>query len=127
MPRSTKGIPRPDSCGPRPHVWKSGPDLVRHQQHVVWRQQKNQAQWRGEIYDLDFDTWCRIWGDLWPQRGRTRGTLCMTRLDWEAAWCESNVIIVPREQHSMMQGQAVRNGWRSLARRRQQRQQGTQP
>jgi len=53
---SSYGIPRPHTRGPRPRVWKSGPDPTRHQQFRVWGQQKNQAQWREEGWDIAFDT-----------------------------------------------------------------------
>lgn len=112
---STKGIPRPHTGGPRPHVWISGPDPVRHKKYRVWIQQKNQAQFRQEGWSIPFEEWLEIWGDDWEHRGREKGTLCMTRSDWSLPWTRDNVRIVPREEHARMQGEAVRNGWRSVA------------
>jgi hypothetical protein len=98
----------------RPHLWITGPDPVLHKKYLVWLQQKNQAQFRSEGWHIDFDTWCAIWGELWVNRGRERGSLCMTRRDWAAPWTPDNVIIVTREQHAKTQGTARAQGWRSL-------------
>lgn len=98
----------------RPHLWVTGPDPVLHKKYLVWLQQKNQAQFRGEGWHLDFAVWCEIWGDGWDLRGRERGHLCMTRRDWAAPWTPDNVIIVTREAHAKTQGQARAAGWRSL-------------
>jgi len=76
---------------------------VRHRKFEAWRQQRNQAQYRGEAWSLGFDLWVEIWGDQWDQRGRTRGSLCMSRRDWERGWHASNVQIVTREEHARMQ------------------------
>ena len=102
---------------PRPHLWISGPDPVRHEKFRVWHQQRNQALFRGEGWHIDFDTWVRIWGDAWHSRGRERGCRCMTRLDWEQPWSETNVEIVTREDHAQRQGHARAAGWCSQAQR----------
>ena len=112
---STKGIPRPHTTGPRPQVWITGPDPVTHKKYRVWIQQKNQAQYRQEGWAIPFEEWMEIWGDQWANRGREKGTVCMTRLDWSLPWTPDNVRIVPREEHARLQGEAIRNGWRSLA------------
>ena len=104
--------PRPHTRGPRPHIWITGPDPVTHQKYLVWLQQKNQAQFRSEGWHIDFDAWCEIWGTAWPSRGRERGSLCMTRLDWSAPWTLDNVMIVTREQHAKTQGLARAARWR---------------
>lgn len=124
---STKGIPRPKTRGPRPQIWKPGPDPVRHEQWRVWGQQKNQAQWRGEGWHIEFDTWLNLWGDLWHQRGREKGCYCMTRIDWSLPWTVNNVQIVTREEHAKMQGNAVATGWRSIAQKRNRIKKGLTP
>lgn len=102
-----------------PEKWKSGPDPERHRRFDFWIQQRNQALWRGETWDLDFDTWYRIWEPLWHLRGRTRGSFCMSRRDWDGAWTESNVEIVPREVHAGRQREHKAAGWVSPARQRE--------
>jgi len=102
--------------GPRPQTWLSGPDETRHEQHIAWRQQKNQAQFRGETWQLTFDDWVELWGDQWWDRGRERGCYCMTRRDWELPWTRDNAQVITREAHAAMQGAAIMAGWRSRAR-----------
>ena len=126
---STRGIPRPQARGPRPHVWQIGPDPELHVKWRVWGQQKNQAQWREEGWTIEFADWCRIWDQSgqWLNRGRVRGTYCMTRLDWSLPWTVDNVVIVPREQHARMQAAAVASGWRSIAQKRRRSRLGLHP
>jgi hypothetical protein len=111
------GQPRPKSRGIRPHLWATGPDPVLHNKHRIWIQQRNQAQWRGETWDLSFDAWLKIWDQSghWLNRGREKGTYCMTRLVWTEPWSEANVHIVTREQHSRAQGEASAAGHVSAA------------
>ena len=117
---STYGIPRPHTRGPRPQVWKAGPDPVRHEQFKVWGQQKNQANWREEGWHLSFEVWCDIWNSsgFWPNRGRERGDYCMTRRDWSLPWTPDNVAIITRTEHAKIQGHARAAGWCSIAQRR---------
>lgn len=123
MAKKTTTKPHTRSWGKqRPHLWVTGPDPVLHKKYLVWLQQRNQALFRGEGWSIDFEVWVEIWGDNWHRRGRERGTMCMTRLDWEQPWSPENVIIVPRSAHAKAQGHARAAGWCSpaQARRRQQ-------
>ena len=97
-------IPRPWARGPRPHRWRTGTDPELHRKFTAWRQQRNQALHRREEWDLTLEVWIRIWGDFWRERGRTRGSRCMSRIDWEQGWTETNVAIVTREEHARAQG-----------------------
>ena len=94
--------------------------------YYVFLQQRNQALFRGEGWTIDFDTWLEIWGEQWHLRGRERGSMCMTRLDWERPWTADNVHIITREAHARAQAQARAAGWRSQAQqiRRGRRRQG---
>lgn len=96
---------RTKGCGPRPHTWVSGPDPVIHKKYRVWIQSKNQAQFRGEPWALSFEDFQAIWGDRWEHRGRTRGSLCMTRNDHLGIWDADNAIIITREEHAVRQAQ----------------------
>jgi hypothetical protein len=118
--------PRPHCRGPRPKTWVSGPDPAEHQRYRVFMQQRNQAQWREEGWTISFETWKRMWADSgqWLNRGRERGCYCMTRLDWSLPWTADNTVIVTREHHAKLQGDAVALGWRSLAQKRKRNQLG---
>lgn len=113
-----KGHPHPQKGQLRPHVWKAGPDPVRHKKYLVWLQQRNQAIYREEPWTIGFDDWIQIWGDKWEHRGRQRGQYCMSRKDWSLPWSVDNVAIITREQHARMQGDAVKAGWRSPAQKK---------
>jgi hypothetical protein len=114
-----KGFQNPSKGKLRPHIWKAGTDPVRHKQYLVWLQQKNQANFRDEGWTIDFDAWIKIWGNLWPNRGRERGCYCMSRIDWSLPWTLENVAIITREEHARLQALARMAGWRSIARKRE--------
>ena len=92
--------PRPHACGPRPHVWVTGPDPEEHKRYRAFIQQKNQAQFREEGWDIPFEAWLEMWGDLWPLRGRTRDSYCMTRYDPFGPWDRENTMVIERREHS---------------------------
>jgi hypothetical protein len=83
----------------RPNAWKVGPDPVKYAKYRVWIQQKNQAQFRDEGWDLDLDTWIYLWGELWHNRGRAKDDYCMTRLDFNKPWTADNVEVITRQEH----------------------------
>lgn len=101
--------------GPRPHVWKSGPDPIEHKKYQNWIQQKNQAQFRKETWELDFETWKDIWGADWHHKGRASLDLCMTRIDDQGPWTRSNIEIVTRREHVIRQGLRRDKDWRNKA------------
>jgi hypothetical protein len=111
-PRGRKG-PRPHTCGPRPHLWTTGPDPVLHKKHRIWIQQKNQAQWRGEAWKFSFRKWLDMWEPYWHLRGREVGCMCMTRIDSNRAWTAKNVEIVTRQEHARRQGLLQAHNMRS--------------
>lgn len=79
-----------------PHVWKSGPDPLRHEQYQKWLQQRNQAQWRGEEWELTFEQWLAAWGDNYHLRGRETGQYSMTRINRTLGWSHDNVMLIER-------------------------------
>lgn len=97
---SLKGRPRPDRRGPRPHVWKAGPNPITHQQYECWLKAKAQAQFRGEGWDFPFEDWRKIWAPQWHRRGRESDDLCMTRRDVREPWSAQNAMLITRAQHS---------------------------
>ena len=102
-------MPKKQPLKTRPHLWKSGPDPVAHQKYLAWLQHRAQAQFRNEVYELDFASWLEVWQQHWHQRGRTRNSVCITRQDPEQSWCLENVQVVTREQHARRQGEWRRN------------------
>lgn len=94
--------------GPRPHVWVSGPDPERHKRYLQWLQQRNQARFRGEEWELEFDDWLAIWGSNIQYRGRQKGSMTMVRIDYERPWSNTNARIVDRKEHSRVQLEVTR-------------------
>jgi hypothetical protein len=60
----------------------------------VFTQQRNQAQWRKEIWELSYDQWFELWGDQVNNRGRGVGKSMMFRLDKRLPWCATNCVIM---------------------------------
>jgi hypothetical protein len=109
--------PRPQSCGPRPQAWKSGPDPEEHKKYRVFIQQKNQAQWREEPWQITFEEWKQLWDESgqWHNRGRERSCYCMTRRDVMEPWTKHNAVVISREEHSRKQSALTHAGYRSIA------------
>lgn len=84
---------------PRPNTWVTGPDPLRHKQYRAFIQQKNQAQFRGEDWQLSFEDWIKIWGTDFDRRGRLADSLCLTRWDLDDAWSVNNCILMERRDH----------------------------
>jgi hypothetical protein len=82
-----------------PDRWASGPDPVLHEKYRVWGQQRNQAIFRNEPWDLPFLEWVAIWGDLYQHKGKNVDCLCMSRVDLELPWHKDNVKIITRREH----------------------------
>lgn len=98
-----RGCP-PGKQGPRPNTWKTGTDPVRHQQYNAFIQQRNQARWRGETWNLEFDQWVELWGDQWTNRGRSSENSCMTRSDDTQPWDANNAVVIRRSEHAHRSG-----------------------
>ena len=122
-----KGQPHPGRGFVRPGAWVTGPDPVVHKKYRVFIQQKNQANYREEHWTLTFEDWCELWAEHWDERGRERGQYCMSRQDWSLPWNKKNTIVITREEHARMQGEAVKKGWRSPAQKRYRERKGLEP
>jgi len=110
---STRG---PGKAGKEyPHLWVSGPDPEQHRQYLIWLQQRNQAQFRGEPWQLPFELWQELWRDRWAERGRRRDQYCMSRRNWLEGWTPDNIQIITRAEHSQLQTLARNQGHRSPA------------
>lgn len=92
--------------GPRPHVWKSGPDEFRHDMYTPWMRSRAQATFRNEGWDLTFEEYYDLWKDDWHNRGRKPDDVCMTRRDPDLSWSKDNCYIITRKEHLAEQGRA---------------------
>lgn len=73
-----------------PWKWISGPDFDKHEYYRPFTQQRNQAKWRNEEWDMTFDEWYEMYGEYISQRGRKQGQCYMVRLDPELPWHITN-------------------------------------
>ena len=90
--------------GPRPHTWVTGPDPVRHAQYDAWLKSRAQANYRGEVWELEFKDWVAAWGDQWHRRGRTKDTLQLMRDNAQLPWRKDNIVLVDRAEFYRRQG-----------------------
>jgi hypothetical protein len=100
---SSVGVARPQSRGPRPHVWRSGPDLEEHRKYRAFIQHRNQSQFRNEPWEITWEQYKELWRDRWHQRGRTRDTYCLTRINYDLPWSVSNCDVITRADHNRRQ------------------------
>jgi hypothetical protein len=108
-PADPNRVPRPKTAKgfgkgvERPHVWIIGADHYKHQMYHPWQAARAQANYRGEHWDLSFEEYYQAWNGLWDQRGRDTDDLCMTRIDYEAPWTQTNITIITRREHCQKQ------------------------
>lgn len=87
-----------------PHVWKYGPDPLKHDIHLGYMRAKAQCDFRKEPWHLTFEEYFEMWKDQWDNRGRKGDNVCMTRRDPEKPWDKDNTIIITRKEHLREQG-----------------------
>lgn len=90
---------------PRPHQWKSGPDLQDHEIYYNWMLRRAQAKHRKEEWDLSWDDFHTLWKNDWNNKGRLAHNVCMTRMDPEKPWNKENTILVTRHEHLKRQAE----------------------
>lgn len=88
-----------------PSRWKCEADAYKHSFYRAFSQQRNQAQWRGEIWELTFDEWFDFWGEDIKHRGRGSDNLAMVRRDYTLPWRPDNCYKITRREHGAIQGQ----------------------
>ena len=96
--KTRRSSPRPLARGPRPHVWRSGPDEQAHEQYNAWLKHKAQAAYRSELYQLTFQDWQQLWQDRWLERGRSGSSLCLTMTEKALGWRMTNVEVITRNE-----------------------------
>ncbi len=90
--------------GPRPNMVKyPGIQAV---YRLQWSRMKAQANYRGEVWDITWEEYQNLWEGRWHLRGVHKGSLGMSRRDWQGPWTLDNVEICLREQHWHRQRQA---------------------
>ena len=94
----------------RPHIWKSGPDRIAHDQYHAWLVHRAQASFRGEAHELSFEDYKHFWDqdDNWFHRGRSIDCIIMSRRDPEKAWSRDNIRMMDRRTHLEEQAFAAR-------------------
>jgi len=98
--------------GPRPHLWKSGPDPVRHAKYTAWARARAQAHFRNEQWLMTFEEWETAWGDQWHLRGRGPDNLFLVRSDRDQPWSGDNVQTVTRPEFNRRQ-RLAQQAWRA--------------
>ena len=66
---------------------------------------KNQALFRGEIWQITYDEYLGIWRNKHHKRGRGRDRLSMCRIDLDGAWHVSNVVLLTRTEYNKKNNQ----------------------
>jgi hypothetical protein len=110
---ANKGL-RTGGKGPRPQVWRCGPDEYKHNMYVPWMKAKAQADFRGEPWAFEFEDYYDLWNGSWHLRGRHSDNLCMTRIDWDGVWSRDNVHLTTRREHCQRQAANTRAKWAAL-------------
>lgn len=73
-------------------------DPFTHARNLAFVRSRAQANFRGEVWDLNFEEFCTFWSTqaLWVQRGRHEPDLVLTRFDVEKPWDKFNCCIITR-------------------------------
>jgi hypothetical protein len=66
--------------------------------YYAWLQQRTQASYRGEGWELEFFDWLTHYGDNWKNRGRRAEQYCLTRIDDTKSWSNENVVVRLRSE-----------------------------
>jgi hypothetical protein len=85
--------------GERPHTWKRGPNRMHKDMNMSFLRMRAQCKFRSEPFELTFDDYLAVWEANWKRRGRTEGSLNITRRDPTGAWSRDNVHLVERRSN----------------------------
>jgi hypothetical protein len=90
--------------GPRPLSWKYPNDKIRTDKHRGFLRARAQWNFRNEGCEISTEQWQDIWpDDLWSQRGRGPGNICIIRDDPKEIWSVLNIMIVTRRLQLIIQ------------------------
>ena len=86
---------------PRPHLWKSGPDPIRHHLREQCQRRRAQAWYRGEQWLISEEEYIQLWleDDRYLRKGRSNDKICMTRKDFDGDWSLENIHFITRAEH----------------------------
>jgi hypothetical protein len=84
-------------------------DPFDYQRHRCWIVTRNQCLYRGEGWDISIEEFFALWPkELWIQRGRSSGSLVMTRHNRCQPWTTKNLKIITRAQQLTEKNQQQR-------------------
>lgn len=89
--------------------WQGSDDPLVTSQHRQFTQQRNQALYRDEGWELAWEDWIALWKPKWHLRGRSAESMCMVRKDYTKTWSLDNVELVMRGDHVRKQHQWKRH------------------
>jgi hypothetical protein len=89
--------------GPRPHTWLVGSDPNLHRQYHSWHRARAQAHYRGEMWQLTFEEYVRLWQPYDHLRGRDGASYSMSRRDRSGPWSTSNCYMATRAELNRLQ------------------------
>lgn len=73
------------------------PDDHDNEVFKVWHKHRQQALFRCEEYALPPEDFIALWPKkLWEQRGRSRNSLCLIRIDDALPWRRDNCAVISR-------------------------------
>jgi len=97
--------------GPRPDLWKHGPDPLLRDMNLQYSRAKAQAKFRGETWQLTFEDWVEVWQGNWHRRGRHATSLLCNRINPQQPWSPDNIHLVDRyDHHTHQMKQKLRKG-----------------
>ena len=76
--------------GPRPHIWKYGPDPARKRLHLAFMRSKAQAKFRSETWAMDFYDFEKRWAGRYAETGIASSSPIMARRDPMGPWSLDN-------------------------------------
>jgi hypothetical protein len=95
--------------GPRPHLWRQGPDPAVRRDRYRYLRSKAQAKYLGQAWTIDWTQYRELLGKVRGQYGRGMTQLNLARKDCKDGWHTWNVHLIsrkeamnrPREQQDM--------------------------
>ena len=87
---------RGKGMGPRPDLWKTGPDPQLKHLRRRWLRAKNQAKFWSQAWRLTWEQYRDIWVGHIDQLGRTTDSLNLVRRDTTRGWTTKNVHLMNR-------------------------------